>query len=302
MLRIEASADAMGCTYSVALYDADRQRLETAVEEAFEEVRRLDQLLSNYKAYSEWTEVNRWAAERPVPLPREMFDLIWQCQQYSAASDGAFDITVGPLMRVWGFYKGTGRLPGRPEVAAALENVGYRNVLLDAETRTVRFARHGVEIDPGGIGKGYAVDRMVEILRRHNIRSGLVTAAGSSIYGLGTPPGQDGWHVDIRDPKNPALAVQEVVLRDQSMSTSGSAEKFFVANGQTYSHIMDPRTGFPARGMLSVSVIAPRAIDSEAWTKPIFINGRRWAAQHRPAGLRAFLCEDKPQPSCAWLQ
>jgi thiamine biosynthesis lipoprotein len=86
------------------------------------------------------------------------------------------------------------------------------------------------------------------------------------------------------------------------MSTSGSAEKFFVANGQTYSHIMDPRTGFPARGMLSVSVIAPRAIDSEAWTKPIFINGRHWAMQHRPAGIRAFLCEDKPQPSCAWLQ
>lgn len=302
MLRIEASADAMGCTYSVALYDADRHRLETAVEEAFEEVRRLDQLLSNYKAHSEWTDVNRWAAERPVALPREMFDLIWHCQQYSMASEGAFDITVGPLMRVWGFYKGTGRLPQKQEVAAALAGVGYRHVLLDPEARTVRFARPGVEIDPGGIGKGYAVDRMVEILRRNKIRSGLVTAAGSSIYGLGTPPGEPGWRVDIRNPRNPAEAVEEVVLHDQSMSTSGSAEKFFVANGQTYSHIMDPRTGFPARGMLSVSVIASRAIDSEAWTKPFFINGRQWAAQHRPAGLRAFLCEDQPQPTCAWLQ
>lgn len=302
MLRIEASADAMGCTYSVALYDADRHRLETAVEEAFEEVRRLDQLLSNYKAYSEWTEVNRWAAERPVTLPREMFDLIAQCQHYSAASEGAFDITVGPLMRVWGFYKGTGRLPAKPEVDAALKNVGYRNVLLDASTNSVRFARHGVEIDPGGIGKGYAVDRMVEVLRRNQIRSGLVTAAGSSIYGLGTPPGEPGWRVDIRDPRNPVNAVQEVVLHDQSMSTSGTAEKFFVAHGQHYSHIMDPRTGFPAVGMLSVSVIADRAIDSEAWTKPIFINGRQWALQHQPAGIRAFLCEDKPQPSCAWLQ
>ena len=302
MLRIEASADAMGCTYSVALYNTDRQRLELAVEAVFEEVHRLDQQLSNYKETSEWSQVNRLAAQRPVTVNAEMFDLIAHCQEYSRLSDGAFDITVGPLMRVWGFYKGTGKLPSRAEVGQALASVGYQKIALDPHLHTVSFSAHGVEIDPGGIGKGYAIDRMTAILRKHGIESGFVTASGSSMYGIGTPPGQDGWHVEIRDPRNPEHVVQEVVLRDQSMSTSGTAEKFFIADGHTYSHIMDPRTGFPAVGMLSVSVIASRAIDSEAWTKPMFINGREWAAQHRPAGVRAFLCEDKTGASCAWLQ
>ena len=110
MLRLEASVDAMGSTYSVALYDEDRTRMETAAEAAFEEVRRLDQLLSNYKPDSEWSQVNRYAAERPVPVSQELFDLLAACIEYSKEGDGAFDITVGPLMKVWGFYKGTGHL------------------------------------------------------------------------------------------------------------------------------------------------------------------------------------------------
>src|SRR5207245_2804712 len=104
------------------------------------------------------------------------------CVEYSRRSEGAFDISVGPLMKVWGFYKGTGHLPREGEVRGALEKVGYRNILLDAASRTVRFVRAGVELDPGGIGKGYAVDRMVETLRKDGVASALVSASGSSIY------------------------------------------------------------------------------------------------------------------------
>src|SRR4029077_1449951 len=196
-------------------------------------------------------------------------------------SEGAFDISVGPLMKVWGFYKGSGHLPQRAEVLKGLEKVGYRNILLDASSKTVRFAKEGVELDPGGIGKGYAVDRMVDVLRRDGIALALVSASGSSIYALGAPPGEAGWKVRIRDPKNEAKTVKEVTLRNESMSTSGSYEKFFRAEGRIYSHIMDPRTGFPAAGMLSASVIAPKTIDREAWAKPFFIDGlkkgRQWA-------------------------
>ncbi len=302
MLRLEASVDAMGSTYSVALYDEDRTRMETAAEAAFEEVRRLDQLLSNYKPESEWSQVNRFAAERPVEVSQELFDLLAACVRYSGQSEGAFDITVGPLMRVWGFYKGTGHLPRKGEVERALAPVGYRNIVLDAKTRTVRFARKGVEMDPGGIGKGYAVDQMVEILKKNGIRMALVSASGSSIYAIGAPPGENGWKIDIRDPKDEFKTVAEAVLKDESMSTSGSYEKFFEADGKIYSHIMDPRTGYPAKGMLSVSVIAPRTLDTEAWAKPFFINGRQWAAKHKREGFRAFFCEDKPEQSCAWLQ
>jgi thiamine biosynthesis lipoprotein len=275
--------------------------MEEAVDAAFAEVHRLDEMLSNYKPESELSEVNRLAGEHPVAVTPELFNLLAACVEYSRESEGAFDITVGPLMKVWGFYKGTGRLPHRAEVRGALERVGYRNILLDPATRSVRFSRPGIELDPGGIGKGYAVDRMIEVMKPYGIRTALASAAGSSIYGLGAPPGEKGWRVQIRDPKDENKSVAEVFLKDESMSTSGNYEKFFRAEGKTYSHIMDPRTGWPVQGVLSVSVIAPRTIDSEAWTKPLFVNGRAWAEKHKPAGLRAFFCEDTSQHACAWL-
>src|SRR5216117_284681 len=138
-LRLEASVEAMGSAYSLILYGEDRARLEAASEDAFEEVRRLDRMLSNYRPASEWSEVNRHAAERPVKVSVELFQLLSACVEYSRESEGAFDISVGPLMKVWGFYKGTGHLPHRAEVRGALTKVGYRNILLDANSRTVRF-------------------------------------------------------------------------------------------------------------------------------------------------------------------
>ncbi len=303
MLRLEQSAEAMGSAYSIAVYGYDRQQMEMAVAAAFDEARQLDSMLSNYKPDSEWSEVNREAARRPVHVSPDLFQLLAACLEYSRQSDGTFDISVGPLMKVWGFYKGTGHLPHRAEVMAAMQYVGYKHVHLDAANQTVSFDRPGVELDPGGIGKGYAVDRMVHVLKQKGIGIALVSASGSSIYGLGAPPAESrGWRIMIRDPKNERKSVAEVFLKNQSMSTSGSYEKFFRAEGHVYSHIMDPRTGFPAPGMLSVSLISPRTIDSEAWAKPFFINGRRWAAEHNSQGFRAFFCEDRTEQPCAWLQ
>jgi thiamine biosynthesis lipoprotein len=301
LLRLESSVDAMGSTYTMALYGTDQARLRVAAEEAAEEVQRLDHLLSNYLPTSEWSEVNRDAAKGPVRVSPELFDLLTDCVNYSRNSEGAFDITVGPLMKVWGFYKGTGRLPHRAEIRGALANVGYQAITLDPAKRTVRFTRN-LEMDPGGIGKGYAVDRMVDVLRKNGITTGLVSASGSSIYALGAPPTEPrGWKVGIKNPKNPSKTVEDVYLKDESMSTSGNYEKFFFAEGRIWSHIMDPRTGYPAEGVLSASVITPRTLDSEAWAKPVYINGRQWAAIHKPKGFRVFVCEDKKETSCAWL-
>lgn len=302
LLRLEESVDAMGSTYSVVIYGYDRNQMEAAVEAAFDEVRRLDRLLSNYRLDSDLSEINRFAAERPVKVTPEVFQLLSKCMEISRESEGAFDISVGPLMKVWGFYKGTGRLPRKEEVARALQKTGYRKIQLDSENRRVRFTQTGVELDPGGIGKGYAVDRMIEILKENGIASALITAGGSSIYGLGTPNNGKGWEIKIRDPKNQRKTVAEVYLKDESMSTSGSYEKFFEAGGRLYSHIMDPRSGYPANGTLAVSVIAPKTLDSEAWTKPYFILGRQWAVNHKPKNFRVFLCEDKAEQPCAWLQ
>jgi thiamine biosynthesis lipoprotein len=302
LLRVENSLDAMGTTFTVVAYGPDQNVLIAATEQAFEEVRRLDRMLSNYRPESELSQINRFGAERPVAVGPELFRLLVACVEYGRLSEGTFDITVGPLMKVWGFYKGSGRLPHRAEIRGVLGKVGYKNILLDEKAQTVRLARPGMELDPGGVGKGYAVDRVVAVLEESGLQSALVTAGGSSIYALGTPPGEPGWKVKIRNPKNPRETIDEMTLRDLSMSTSGNYEKFFRAEGKLYSHIMDPRTGFPAQGMLSVSVVSPKTLDSEVWAKPFYILGREWAARNRPKGFRVFLCEDKAGMACAWLQ
>jgi thiamine biosynthesis lipoprotein len=302
VLRLEKSANAMGTVYSIVLYGTDREKMEAAADAALDEASRLDALLSNYQQGSEWSQVNRGASSKPVKVSPELFQLLSACDAYSRSSEGAFDISVGPLMKVWGFYKGTGSLPESSAVATALTSVGYRHIHLDSGAQTVSFDRAGVELDPGGIGKGYAVDRMVEILKQRGIERALVEGSGSSIYGLGAPPEEPrGWMANIRGPGNPNVSAAQVFLKDMSLSTSGSYEKFFRAGGRTYAHIMDPRTGYPAQGTASVSVLAPRTIDSEAWAKPYFINGRQWTARHMPSDFRVFFCEDRPDHPCAWI-
>jgi thiamine biosynthesis lipoprotein len=303
LARLERTDEAMGSWFGLVVHGPDRAELEAAADAAFEEVHRLDRLLSNHRPASEWSGVNRDAAARPVRVSPELFDLLSACLECSRQSDGAFDITVGPLMKMWGFFRGEGTLPSGPVVTHALGRVGYRHVLLEAEGRTVRFLRRGIDLDPGGIGKGYAVDRMVSVLKEHGVGIALVSAAGSSIYGLGAPPGEPrGWRVSISDPSAPTKSVADVYLENLSISTSGSYEKFFWAEGKKYSHMIDPRTGYPARGASSVSVMAARAMDSEAWTKPYFVNGRAWTIANRRGDQRVLFCDDAPNAACSWIQ
>lgn len=300
-LRLERSLDAMGTTYTVALYGPDRFALDAALEEAFEEVQRLDLQMSNYRPDSEWSRLNREAARGPVRVSEETIELLTRCLDYSRRSEGAFDITVGPLMKIWGFYKGSGRIPHRAEIRTAMARVGWRRIEVDQKAGTVRFLTD-VEIDPGGIGKGHAVDRMAAVLRKAGVKCAFITAGRSSMYAIGAPP-QDpkGWRVEIPNPRDSRKVEKVYYLKDQSMATSGSTEKFFAAGGKIYSHIMDPRTGYPASGMLQVSVVAPRALDSEAWTKPYFILGRTWAERNKPKSFEVFLCEDRLENACVSL-
>jgi len=301
--QLERSTDAMGATFSVVLYGSDQASMNQAIDAAFEEVHRLDALLSNYRPASEWSRINREAGARPVAVSPGLFRLLSDCLEYSRASEGTFDVTVGPLMRAWGFSGGERHVPSPDQIREALELVGYRHVQLNARKRTVRFDRRGVEIDPGGVGKGYAVDRMVEILRARGIRNALVAASGSSIFGLGNPPDEPrGWPISIADPWDHRKNVAQVFLKDLSLSTSGSYEKSFRAGGHRYSHIMDPRRGVPAESSVQVTVIAPRAIDSEVWAKPYFIQGGAWTAAHKPKSWRVLYCENTPGATCSWVE
>ena len=301
--RLERATDAMGTTFSVVLYGSDQKSMNQAIDAAFDEAHRLDALLSNYKPESEWSRINREAGSRPMPVSAELFRLLSKCNDYSRASEGTFDLTVGPLMRAWGFLGGGRRVPSPDQIHDALALVGYRHVKLNPRNRTVHFDRRGVEIDPGGVGKGYAVDGMVEVLRSRGIRNALVAASGSSIFGLGNPPDEPrGWPISIADPWNHGKDATKVFLRDLSLSTSGTYEKSFRAGGHRYSHIMDPRRGVPAERAAQVTVIAPRAIDSEVWAKPYFIQGSTWTALNKPKSWRVLYCENTPGSPCSWLK
>lgn len=283
----------MGTTFSIILYGDDREEMEAAVAAAFDEARRLDELLSNYRPESEWSRVNRRAATGAVPVSAELFSILAACQEFSRITEGAFDITVGPLKKAWGFYRGDGRIPTPEELARASFEAGYQHVHL--ANRTVAFDRDGIELDPGGIGKGYAVDRMVDILRKRAFDTALVVGSGSSLYGIGSPPSEaSGWRADIRHPEHPRKSIGHWFLKNMALSTSGTGEKFFWSHEGMFSHIVDPRTGRALQEMFQVSVVCPTAVEGEVWAKAYLINGRDWAAQHKPDGFRILFSSDSP--------
>lgn len=298
--RYEASASVMGSEMRIALYGPSRGALASAAIGAFDEARRIDRLISNYREDSEWSRINSNAADGPVAVSAESLELLQDCMAYSRASDGAFDVTVGSLVQAWGFFRGSGELPGGFRLRRALASTGYQSLALDAAERTVRFLVEGLALDPGGIGKGYAVERVAALLEEYGVHSALISAGTSTIYAIGAPPDQpEGWTVEIRDPRDSEKTAASIRLRDASLSTSGSYEKFFEVDGKVYSHIFDPRTGKPASGAMSVSVVSDSALDSEAWSTALFVNGRDWAANRAPDGLRVFFCDE--DADCSWL-
>ncbi|MBI1765751.1 MAG: FAD:protein FMN transferase, partial [Acidobacteria bacterium] len=228
LIRYEDSRVSMASTYTIVVYGRDTQTSRLAVNAAFDEVDRLDRLMSHYKPASPLSRLNREAAQQSVKTEAELFDFLTECLRYSRASDGAFDITVGALMKAWGFFRGEGRMPSDAELAIARARTGYQHLRLNPTDRTVSFATSGLELDLGGIAKGYAADRAVAVLKQHGIRSALVSAGGSTIYGLGTPPDQvAGWEVQLRDPLDARKTALTVRLKDRALSVSGNYEKFF---------------------------------------------------------------------------
>jgi thiamine biosynthesis lipoprotein len=284
----EESRVAMGTTATVRACGSSPAELRQAATTALDEVDRLDRLLSHYRSDSPLSRLNREAASGPVAVDSELVDLLDVCLRWSRESDGAFDVTVGPLMKAWGFFRDEGRVPEQREIQGALAVVGHRHVVLDREQGTVRFDRPGVELDLGGIGKGYAVDRVVELLRRRGVVSALVNLGGSSVYGLGAPPGAEAWEVGLQDPGDPGRKAVSVTLRDRALSVSGGYARFFEEDGITYSHVMDPRTGRPVQGVLSVAVLSARATDGDALDNVLFVQGLERA--------RAFVASLAPSP------
>ena len=264
----------MGTLCEVQVYHDDPAAGRVAAGAALDAMQRVDARLSNYRPDSELSAMNRDASRAPFPASAELFDFVSQCGRYHQATDRAFDPTVGPLVRAWGFLTPHPERPSAAAVAEARARSGFEKVTLDAGAHTVAYRGAGVEIDPGGIGKGYAVDRAVNELTQRGIRSALVSAGGSTVAAIGAPPGRPAWNIAVRNPNDPERPLAFVGLRDTSLSTSGVTERAVQVDGRRYGHLFDPRTGTPVEHMCQVTVVAPTGTASDALTKAAFILAR----------------------------
>jgi thiamine biosynthesis lipoprotein len=272
------SRAAMACRFEVTLPLEDQAGV-SAARQALDEVDRLEDQLTIFRESSEVSFINREAAASSAPVERSLFSLLLLCRELCRETGGAFDITSGPLSRCWGLLRRQGRIPEPDEIEEARALVGGDKLFFDCESRAIRFARPGVEINLGSIGKGYALDRIAAMIRKR-VRAALLSAGSSSIRAIGG--GDNGWTVGVRHPVDKERRLAVARLRDAALSTSGAEEQFFEYGGKRYGHIIDPRTGWPADRVASVTVIASSptvgAAVSDALATAFYVGGPELAA------------------------
>ena len=285
----------MATRFEIVLHGEDAVALRAAGEEAISEIERLEEQLSLYRPSSEISALNSRASRAPVRVTPPVFALLQHAQQLTHETDGAFDITIGPLVRCWGFMGGTGRLPSAEELAEARAIVGMDLVHLDAKSFTVQFAREGVTLDLGAIGKGYAIDRAIEVLRDAGITSALLHGGTSTVCALGHPPDAEYWKVAVENPPASvtatAIPLPPLLLKDEAMSVSAIWGRSFEKEGQIFGHVLDPRTGNPAARAVLAAVILPSATETDALSTALLTlgaEGHDKIAKLR-AGMRTFL-------------
>ena len=267
----------MGTLVEIKAVVAERPAEETdrAVEAAFDAVRLVDSLMSTYNEDSELSRVNREAHKEPVQISPETTEVIARAIELSGKTDGAFDITVMPLLEIWGFAKGSEKsVPTQTLIEEKLQLVGYNLIELDRVNREIRLKAQGATISLGGIAKGYAVDAAVSSLVAAGVDSAIVNAGGD-LYCLGKKTPGQGWQVGVRNPAAKNALLGHVRIADKAIATSGDYENYFMVDGVRYSHILDPRTGRPsAGGPHSVTVVADTCADADALATAVFVLGR----------------------------
>ena len=260
----------MGTRITVELWADDKDKAEKAIDAVLDEMRHIDDSMSTYKPTSEVSQVNAKAADGPMRISKELFDLLTTAKEYSVITDGAFDITYASVGYLYDFRKHVH--PDEAQIDKALPAVNFRHVLLDPKQQTVQFSQKGVRIDLGGIAKGYSVDRGIDVLKSFGFTRAYVSAGGDSrIIGdrFGKP-----WMVGIRDPrKGEGEVITRIPLVDAAISTSGDYERFFEEDGVRYHHIIDPRTGHSASKVRSATVIGPYATRTDGLSKTAFVLG-----------------------------
>ena len=285
----------MATRFEIVLHGHNPVALRAAGEEALAEIERLESQLSLYQPTSEIAHLNARAARQPVKVTPSLLGLLQHAQKLHQETGGTFDITIAPLVRCWGFMGGTGRMPTPEEVAHAKSNVGMQHVLLNGEDFTVRFAREGVMIDLGAIGKGYAIDQAADILREAGVANALIHGGTSTVLAMGRSPEGGPWKIAIENPLNqPAIQqtrpeeqiapLVTVNLENEALSVSAIWGRCFEAGGKVFGHVIDPRTGQPTSNGVIAVVVLPSATETDALSTALLTLGE--AGHEQVSNLR----------------
>ncbi|RMF42336.1 MAG: FAD:protein FMN transferase [Planctomycetota bacterium] len=271
----------MACEFEVLLNQHQYSQGPAAAMAALDRVEHIERLLSVYRPDSELSTLNRFSAQRAVSLSVETLTLLQLARDLWRITGGAFDITAGSLSEAWGFSRRQARMPKEEEIQQALCQVGQALLEIDPQTSTARLLRPGVRVNPGGIGKGYALDRAARLMRDRGVHDFLFHGGKSSVLGVGHrqhPDTGGGWLVRVNDPLREQQTLGSIRLRNRALGTSGSGKQFFHYGGRRFSHIIDPRTGWPAEGLLSTTVVCPSGAIADALATAFFVMGLEAAA------------------------
>jgi thiamine biosynthesis lipoprotein len=297
MQTVQVACNAMATRFEIVLHGVNATKLRAAGEEALEEIARLESQLSLYKPTSEIARVNARAVFEPVRVTPLVFNLLKHARDLSVQCNGAFDITIAPLVRCWGFMNGTGHSPDPKQLAAARECIGIQHVHFDDARETIRFDREGVMFDLGAIGKGFAIDRAVDLLREAGVESALVHGGTSTVYGIGKPSDADTWKIAIANtfgtPNTEAAKLPTVTLQNEALSVSAIWGRSFEKDGKILGHVIDPRTGEPTQGAQLAAVVTKSATDSDALSTALLVlgtSGQTLLESHH-SNIRTFVLE-----------
>ncbi|PWU12732.1 MAG: hypothetical protein C5B50_20940 [Verrucomicrobia bacterium] len=271
--RFQFTSGHMGTLFTITLYTTNQAQAEAAAEAAFQRVAALEDVMSDYRADSELMRLCDQPWGKPVQVGEDLFDALEQAQKYARLSGGAFDVTVGPYVRLWRFGRKRKVLPTSDELATAAKAVGYEKLRLNAKNRSVTLLAPNMRLDLGGIGKGYAADQALKVLNSRDIRRALVAASGDIAIG-DPPPEQKGWKVDITGiGRHDDKAVRSILLHNCGISTSGDTEQFIEIGGVRYSHIIAPKTGLGLTNRIQATVIAPNATMTDGLDNTLCVLG-----------------------------
>lgn len=262
----------MGSDFEITIVEKNESRANYLLDLAIKEISRIEKLISSWDKSSQTSKINLNAGIKPIKVDKELFDLISRSLKVSQLSQGAFDISYASLDKVWYFNKKMLKIPSEEEIKKSVSNVGFGNIILNQKNQTVFLKKKGMKIGFGAIGKGYAADMAQLILIKNNVKSGIINASGDLTAWGGKPSGED-WMVAIVNPLNKDKIFSWLPIKNKAVVTSGNYEKFINFNGKLYSHIIDPRTGYPSEGILSVTIFAEQAELADALATSVFVLG-----------------------------